>query len=463
MMAHARITSMFAAACLAAAVLLSLPACEFAAAESVTAAQAHEPTPTPTPAPAEGAHAQTPVALEDVVPTRVSRPLVSPITARMVAAMRAIAARAPERRADVFAKMGGSSVVNRGFLHCFDPSEGDVDLAGRDALLPSLAFFRAGRVNTRSPFTRTSLAAAVGWSIRQGMGGRPPYVVQELRATNARWGLAFFGSNDVMGKNAHQFAARLDRLVSVLSAEGVVPVLGATYPRVARDAAMNEQVRRYNRVSAALAQAMGLPYVDFHQAMLPLPGRGLAADGYHPNSYTVGPRSRACDFTETGLRFGNNQRNLLTLTTLDALRRTVVEGEAPSSTELPTAGEGTRASPLRVRTLPFAARVLVSEFAEQEGGSVCEGAGRVGPRHVARVRLDADTRVRVSAVSMGALEMHLEIVRPDGSCVGGGTDEEVVTLPAGTSEIAIIAVRPRRVDEEATGEPRTLFVLDVEP
>lgn len=456
MSSASRASILVSGALLAWALAPSLSGCDAASAEpsassSATASDAGPARTPPPPAPV------------DVVVTRRERPLVSPITARMVRAMQAIAARDPERRADVFAKMGGSSVVNHGFLHCFDPSEGDVELAGREALAPTLEVFRAGRVRTKSPFARTSLAAAVGWSIRQAMGGRPPYVVQELRETRARWALAFFGSNDVMGRNAHQFAARLDRLVGVLAEQGVVPVLGATYPRVARDAAMNEQVRRYNRLSAALAQAMGLPYVDFHQAMLPLPGRGLAADGYHPNTYTVGPRSLGCDFTETGLRFGNNQRNLLTLMALDAVRRTVVAGETPAPEPAVAEGEGTRASPVRVQSLPFATRLEVTRFAEPTGGSICPGAGRVGPRHVARVRVDADTRVRISAVQMGALEMHVEIVRPDGSCAGGGSDEEVVTLPAGTSEIAVVAVTPRRAPEEATGTPRTLFVIDVEP
>lgn len=400
----------------------------------------------------------------DRVPERVPRPLVSPVTAEMAQAMQAIIAADPTLPANVFAKMGGSSVVNRGFLHCFDVREGEVDLAGRDALLPTLEFFRAGRINTKSPFNRTSMAAAVGWSIRQGLAGRPSFVAQELRATNARWALAFFGSNDVMGRNAHQFIGRLDRLVDVIARTGAVPVLGATYPRTARDAPMNEQVRRYNRLSSALAQAMGLPYIDFHQAMLPLPVRGLAADGYHPNSYTVGPRTRACDFTEAGLRYGNNQRNLLTLTALDALRRVVIEREAPAPSPVVSPGEGTRASPVRIRSVPFAVRLPVERFAEQTGGSICPGSGRVGPRHVARVRFDTPTRVRISAVQMGPLEMHVEVVGPDGTCLGAGTDDEVVTLPSGVSEVAVVAVTPaRRVDEASSGAPRTLFVLDIEP
>jgi hypothetical protein len=428
-------------------------ACQPAAAEPAVIADVHAaavPPPVVPPAPV------------DVVPERLPRPLVSPVTAEVQRALEAIWANDPSLAANVFAKMGGSSVVNRGFLHCFDERE-EIDLAGRDALSPTLEFFRAGRINTKSPFGRPSLAAAVGWSIRHGMGGRPSYVAQELRATRARWALAFFGSNDVMGRNAHQFLARLDRLVSVISETGAVPVLGATYPRVSRDAPMNEQVRRYNRLSSALAQAMGLPYIDFHQAMLPLPVRGLAADGYHPNSYTIGPRTRACDFTEEGLRYGNNQRNLLTLTALDALRRVVIEHEAPAPSLPVSPGDGTRVSPVRIRALPFAVRLPVTRFAEQSGGSICSTGSLVGPRHVAKLKFDAPTRVRISAVQMGALEMHFEVVAPDGSCLGGATDDEVITLPAGVSEIAVVAVTPRRPPEEASGEPRTLFVVDVEP
>lgn len=393
------------------------------------------------------------------------RPLVSPVTRPMVEAMRAIADRDPSLRSDVFAKMGGSSVVNRGFLHCFE-DEPTIDFRGQD-LDATWRYFREARIGTRSPYARTSLAAAVGWSIRHALGGRPAYVLQEIRATRARFALAFFGSNDVEGRNAHQFAGRLDRLVTTLAERGVIPIVGATYPRRANDPDMNEQVRRYNRMSHALAMVHGLPYVDFHQAMLPLPGRGLAADGYHPNTYLVGPRSRGCDFGDEGMRHGNNQRNLLTMKALDAVRRAVVADEPAAAPEPSASGEGTEASPLRPTSFPFAHRVAFEALpAGETVPSESCGAGALPSRSLrVRFTLAQPMRVRASAVAMGPLETHLSVRRVgDPRCLGNGEDEQVLALEPGTHELVVFAARMRRVpQDQATTPMRLLVVLDEEP
>lgn len=404
-------------------------------------------------------------ASQDVPVTIRERPLVTPITPSMVQTMRQIAERDPTLRSDVFAKMGGSSVVNHGFLHCFE-EEPAVDFGGRP-LGDTLAYFLNSRVGSRSPFTRSSAAAAVGWSIRHALGGRPPYVVQELRTTQARWALAFFGSNDVEGKNAHQFAGRLDRLLMTITERGVVPIVGATYPRRANDPDMNEQVRRYNRMSAALASAWGLAYVDFHQPMMGLPGRGLAGDGYHPNTYIVGPRSHGCDFGPEGMRYGNNHRNLLTLTALDAVRRTLVAGEPPQTDDISEVGVGSAEDPFRVVAFPFARRIEPSAMPQAEGvpSDACAVATTPAQRVVARFTLDRAMRIRASAVAMGPLETHVGIRRVgDERCFGRGEDEEVVTLDPGTYELHVFASRPRRVAADlASVPPRILIVLDAEP
>lgn len=394
----------------------------------------------------------------------VPRPLVTPITTDMATAMRAVVARNPATRADVFSKMGGSSVVNRGFLHCF-AEEPTIDFRGRD-FGDTLAHFRAGSLGRTTSFDRTSLAAEVGWSLRQALSGRRSAVVQEITATNARYALAFFGSNDVEGKNAHQFVGRLDRLVTTLEDAGVIPILGATYPRRANDREMNEQVRRYNRMSSALAQAFGLPYVDFHQAMLPLPGRALAADGYHPNSYVVGPRSRACDFGPEGMQFGNNHRNLLTMTVLDDLRRVLVAGEPAREPDAPVLGSGTVDDPSRVERLPFARRMTLDEVpgASIPLTSACGVEAGEGRTFAIRILVDRAMRIRASAVAMGPVETFLGIRRADGSCVAGGEHEQVVSLEPGVYTIVAFARASRRVAEDQLSlPPRVLVVVDQEP
>ena len=61
----------------------------------------------------------------------------------------------------------------------------------------------------------------------------------------------------------------------------------------------------------AIAQGRGVPLVDLHHALTPLPNRGISQDGIHPS---VAP-SGACRLTSTGLQYGYNVRNLLTLDT----------------------------------------------------------------------------------------------------------------------------------------------------
>jgi hypothetical protein len=61
-------------------------------------------------------------------------------------------------------------------------------------------------------------------------------------------------------------------------------------------------------------------------------------------------------FTPEGLQFGYNVRNLHTLSTLDALRRTVLDPAepAPDAPTLPhLVGAGTNEAPFRVDALPF--------------------------------------------------------------------------------------------------------------
>lgn len=389
-----------------------------------------------------------------------ANPLIEPITPRMLARLRAIVAARPDLRDDVFAKMGGSSVVNRSFLHCFE-DEPVIDFGGRD-LDATLAHFRAGRVLSHSPFGRTSLAAGVGWSIRQAFAGRPSAIARELDATQARFALAYFGGNDVEGRSPRQFVQRLDRLVTMLAARGVIPVIASTYPRRPNDRDMNEQVERHNRLSRGLALAHGLPFVDVHQAMLPLPGRGLAADGYHPNTYVVGPRARACDFGPVGLEHGNNHRNLLTLQALDGLRRTVLASEPPPGVDVLETGVGTVADPALALALPFARRLAPSDLEAVDSQPGCVTEAFTG-RYAVRVVMPAAGRLRLSAVPMGALEARVVVTSAE-VCRVSGDEDFVVELPAGPSTLTVLTRTPRRpTDEQRAAETRLLLVFTREP
>ena len=220
----------------------------------------------------------------------------------------------PELREDAFSKMGGSSVASRAFLHCLATPY--VDLGERQELAETIAYFHTGR---RSSFNRQSEAAGVSWNLRYVLGGRPANFRNELNATHGRWALVLFGSNDAQNQNERVYLKRLVYLVEQMEQMGVVPILGSALPR--RNKTRNRWIDRFNLITAAVAEHWALPYIDYNAALAELPRQGLARDGVHPNVLPPGGLRSACLFTDEGLRYGNNVRNLMTLEMLDALRR----------------------------------------------------------------------------------------------------------------------------------------------
>jgi hypothetical protein len=390
-------------------------------------------------------------------------PLLSSVDARVLAHIREVAAVEPEMHDDRVAKMGGSSVESRAFLHCFDTDE--VELDGRDALLPTLEAFRRSASGVTS-FSRESLATRVGWSIRHGMGGRPPYVQREITALRPRWALAFFGGNDVMGKQEGRYAERLEHLVDVVEGRGTVPILGSIPPR--RERAMNRWVERYNRVTWALARVHRLPFVDFHQVFVDLPGQGLAGDGVHPDVYVRRAHSYGCDFTAEGLAHGQNQRNLLVLQMLDRLRRIYSLGEPAAAAPPAIEGEGTPASPYEVRVAPFAQRVDVADLgASALGGYTgCGDHAAEGPEAVYRIRLDAPARIWVSAYGLGPVEPSIFLLGETPSptaCTAALEDDEVITLEPGVYHVVIETTPRRLARDERSEEAAVLAVMTAAP
>jgi len=358
-----------------------------------------------------------------------------------------VIARSDRTHADVFAKMGGSSVESQAFLHCF--ASDDVELDVHEDLTPTLAFFREGRAPRESPFARDSVATAVGWSLRQGLGGRPPRVLREVHAIHPRYALAFFGGNDVQARNPRRFGERMLALVDLLEAQGVVPILGATLPR--RDSPqMDEWSRRYNRVSQAIAQAKGLPYIDFYQAFAGLPVLGLARDGVHPNVHRHDRGFAPCHLTPEGLERGQNVRNLLTLQALDRLHRALDEGQGPLDRPRPAPrGAGTVDDPVWVESLPFA-DLFSAEAArsdELEGYGGCWRSPARGPERVYRIVADRPVALEITALGTGGAGAEAYLVDASGnpeSCVKGGRGDMWVEVPVGTWHLVVDVAPPRR-------------------
>jgi lysophospholipase L1-like esterase len=257
-------------------------------------------------------------------------------------------ARAAGNRAGVFAKLGDSITETQAYLQGL--ACGEQRLAGHADLQPTIAFFHQTRFpdgytsvwcGHADSFSRASAAATSGqtaeWVTANGAADsgrcRAPEspLACEYRLLRPAWSLVMFGTNDLeqIG-DVTRYRQDMNRIVTQSRSRGVIPILSTIPPRL-DSAALNRRVNTYNDALYRLAANRGVLLINFWRA-LTQPGmvnRGMYSDGIHPNvyvSYDCTPFCRPLDFGDQALRYGYNQRNLITLETLDRIRRQVIAG-----------------------------------------------------------------------------------------------------------------------------------------
>ncbi len=335
----------------------------------------------------------------------------------------------------VFAKVGDSITVSTSFLHCF-ASAGSTDLDGRSDLEETLLAFRAGDAGGTSPFDRTSAAAGIGWNAGTVLDGDPSPLSSEIAAIAPRFAVVMYGTNDVGFENPAWYGENLAAVLDQLIAGGAVPVLSSIPPRD-DSAAVDALVPLHDAIAIGLAEARQIPFMNFHDALLPLPGHGLAGDGVHPNTY---PGGGGCALTADGLQYGYNVRNLLALEGLDRARRAVL-GEAPDaagSGRPPLAGDGTTGDPFAIDGLPFT-HASDTAAAAQRDFDVYDGcasdADESGPELIYRLDLEAATAIHLVVVDSGDVDVDLHLLRGEpntAQCVERNDKEIRRTLEPGT-------------------------------
>jgi lysophospholipase L1-like esterase len=354
----------------------------------------------------------------------------SPVDDALAAQFRGMA-EATARTENVFSKIGDSITVGTGFLHCF---AGDaVRLDGRAALQATIDHFRAGNAGGSTPFDRTSLAATVGWSVQSALRGAPSPVSREIDAVSPRFAVVMFGTNDIENDNPSYYGDQMRTLVDLLLDRGVIPLLSTIPPRDDR-ASSDAEVPTYNTLVRALAQSRGVPLMDLHRRLRPIPGHGLAGDNLHLDSAGAG----SCDFRPDGLTGGNNVRNLLTLEALDRVRR-VLAGEPPPDAGGPyRTGAGTAADPVLIEALPFG-DVRNTHAAPQSALPEYPGcqsqADEGGGEFVYRLDLAAPARIRADVADGDGVDvdLHLLVDPTDaGTCLHRHDRQIVADLGAGT-------------------------------
>ena len=294
------------------------------------------PTPTDTPSPTLS---PTP-SVEDMVP------IVPGIDQKMKDRLRGIVGtgQGMGRRADVLMQVGDSLTDNTYFLG--QSGCGWTALDAYADLQPVIDHFRAGALAPEletsgcaaNSLTRISWAANSGWTAAAVFGTYkepraecpPPddYALAcELRLIQPGVAVILFGTNDAQNDiDVRYYESTLRRIVDELAAKGVVPLLTTIPPRLDRPNA-HARITWYNQAVVRVAQGSQVPLINLWRALWSpdVVNAGMAGDGIHLNTFGGGPSN----FTPAGLRFGVNQRNLITLQALARLKRVVFDDGPP--------------------------------------------------------------------------------------------------------------------------------------
>jgi hypothetical protein len=223
---------------------------------------------------------------------------------------------------------------------------GRVNLGPYTDLADTIAFFSAealptsgsvARCDVGNSFTRRSVASERGWVAEHPLRtlDEPPPGCEEPNDTPLRCEIAtikpgvaivMLGTNDLYaGVELPHYEGYLESIVHELLDAGVVPIL-SNIPHRTDNAWARARVGDYNAVVRAVAARNEIPLLNYWRA-LEGPGmrsEGMEPDGIHPNAHAYG-----ASFTERGLQYGYNQRNLTALQALEKVRRIVFEDGPP--------------------------------------------------------------------------------------------------------------------------------------
>lgn len=128
-----------------------------------------------------------------------------------------------------------------------------------------------------------------------------------------------FGTNDVAANDPETYQENMWAIVTWLTERGCIPILWTIPPRNDQ-AYYAERIVEHNIKLREIADAEGLPWVDYNSLMKKLPNDGLGADNVHPSFYPGHYGWGAGVLTYEGMDYGYNLRALLTLVVLDGLR-----------------------------------------------------------------------------------------------------------------------------------------------
>jgi hypothetical protein len=346
-----------------------------------------------------------PPDLDELTPTRYpDQALLSPMTPATAHRWRQIWQRRPQGPdPTVFMKVGASGTVSPRLLTCFDPASSlTFELDGRSQLLDTITHFtQTSLPGGRTSFGRVTLAAEVGRAARWAITGSPSPLQSELNAINPRFAVVNYGTNDMGGASTYEAALwpfwnNMSTLLDQLEERGVVTLITGLNPRSDRALAA-QWVPVFDLVTRALAEQRQLPYLSLYYATKDLPNQGLISDGIHGNAYSLNGAVRPCHFTQEGLSFNYNIRNLLTLEVFERLYKTLVLDEPRYDlATAPLQGAGLADDPFLIDALPFTHSASTSGAARliDRYPGCDQGQNEGGGELYYRLTLDAPTTLR---------------------------------------------------------------------
>jgi len=374
--------------------------------------------------------------------------VLSPITAYVVQSMKTIAAKNSSRNSVSFMKVGDSHMYSGSvFMYCFSKtgSKSGMDLNGETSLQGVIDAFQSSSFNA---FSRDSVSAVLGktayWAVSGG------YIEQEMSAANPRFGFYGYGTNDMgwfgyekPSGSASGYYATLQwyyryslKAIKTMINGGVIPMIIGTGVRTDKPTVANNGllpihwVKTFDAVGRGIAEAYQIPYYNLQLSQQTLSGYGLGSDGIHHKS-----SGKGCTFTSTGLQAGANTRNHHAIQMLDKAWRTVIKGESAPDKIIPYEGDGSKATPWNITSLPFTHSANTKKGSYNFSSYSCNtSANEGGPEFYYKITLTSTKKVRAFALSADNVDVdiHLKTSLNDNACKARGDKWIEASLTAGT-------------------------------
>jgi hypothetical protein len=251
---------------------------------------------------------------------------------------------------NTFAKAGDSISSSESFL--MDIGCGSENLADYKSLQTTIDYFRSrqfhpmygsGWCRVSNSFNINSPSAQSGWSANYALNPDwlyAPYkrncmypydipITCTFKIMRPSIVFILFGTNDVTHAHTSDFRFVLSELVKVSIDNGIIPVLSTIPPRTDNSMA-SRKIPMFNSIIIDVAKYYRIPLWNYWLA-LQSPAMihfGMHEDNLHPSTYRG---NQSADFSQAGLRYGYNQRNLQALQILDSIRRIIFLNGPPDT------------------------------------------------------------------------------------------------------------------------------------